>query len=129
MIYEKYKTKQTKKQGENEMLRTDFNGYKEFEKKLMNAKGIELFKLSTERTRVWVNELQEIVGFIPTGDIVFVIAALSIVAEGIKKEYPEAAQTAEALLSGLRYTIKSEVINDNITEAAGRELYKEFKNK
>lgn len=24
------------------MLRTDFNGYKEFEKKLMNAKGIEL---------------------------------------------------------------------------------------
>lgn len=113
------------------MLRTDFNGYKEFEKKLMNAKGIELFKLSTERTRVWVNELQEIVGFIPTGDIVFVIAALSIVAEGIKKEYPEAAQTAEALLSGLRYTIKikSEVINDNITEAAGRELYKEFKNK
>lgn len=85
------------------MLRTDFNGYKEFEKKLMNAKGIELFKLSTERTRVWVNELQEIVGFIPAGDIVFVIAALSIVAEGIKKEYPEAAQTAEALLSGLRY--------------------------
>lgn len=111
------------------MLRTDFNGYKEFEKKLMNAKGIELFKLSTERTRVWVNELKEIVGFIPAGDIVFVIAALSIVAEGIKKEYPEAAQTAEALLSGLRYTIKSEVINDNITEAAGRELYKEFKNK
>ena len=111
------------------MLRTDFNGYKEFEKKLMNAKGIELFKLSTERTRVGVNELQEIVGFIPAGDIVFVIAALSIVAEGIKKEYPEAAQTAEALLSGLRYTIKSEVINDNITEAAGRELYKEFKNK
>ena len=53
------------------MLRTDFNGYKEFEKKLI----------------------------------------------------------AEALLSGLRYTIKSEVINDNITEAAGRELYKEFKNK
>lgn len=53
------------------MLRTDFNGYKEFEKKLMNAKGIELFKLSTERTRVWVNELQEIVGFIPAGDIVF----------------------------------------------------------
>lgn len=47
------------------MLRTDFNGYKEFEKKLMNAKGIELLKLSTERTRVWVNELQEIVGFIP----------------------------------------------------------------
>lgn len=129
MIYEKYKTKSTKKQGENEMLRTDFNGYKEFEKKLMNAKGIELFKLSTERTRVWVNELQEIVGFIPAGDIVFVIAALSIVAEGIKKEYPEAAQTAEALLSGLRYTIKLEVINDNITEAAGRELYKEFKNK
>lgn len=84
------------------MLRTDFNGYKEFEKKLMNAKGIELFKLSTERTRVWVNELQEIVGFIPAGDIVFVIAALSIVAEGIKKEYPE---------------------------TAGRELYKEFKNK
>ena len=110
------------------MLRTDFNGYKEFEKKLMNAKDIEFFKLSTERTRVWVNELQEIVGFIPAGDIVFVIAALSIVAEGIKKEYPE-AQTAEALLSGLRYTIKSEAINDNITEAAGRELYKEFKNK
>lgn len=53
------------------MLRTDFNGYKEFEKKLMNAKGIELLKLSTERTRVWVNELQEIVGFIPAGDIVF----------------------------------------------------------
>lgn len=115
--------------GENEMLRTEFNGYKEFEKKLMNAKGIELFKLSTERTRVWVNELQEIVGFIPAGDIVFVIAALSIVAEGIKKEYPEAAQTAEALLSRLRYTVKSEVINDNVTEAAGRELYKEFKNK
>lgn len=111
------------------MLRTDFNDYKEFQKKLMNAKGIELLKLSTERTKVWVNELQEIVGFIPAGDIVFVIAALSIVTEGIKKEYPEAAQTAEALLSGLRYTIKSEVINDNITEAAGRELYKEFKNK
>lgn len=34
------------------MLRTDFNGYKEFEKKWMNAKGIELLKLSTERTRV-----------------------------------------------------------------------------
>lgn len=39
------------------MLRTDFNGYKEFEKKLMNAKGIELFKLSTERTRVWVRSV------------------------------------------------------------------------
>lgn len=111
------------------MLRTDFNGYKEFEKKLMNAKGIELLKLSTERTRVWVNELQEIAGFIPAGDIVFVVAALNMVAEGIKKEYPEAAQAAEALLSGLRYTVKSEIINDNMTEAAGRELYKEFKNK
>ena len=118
-----------RRQGENEMLRTDFNGYKEFEKKLMNAKGIELLKLSTERTRVWVNELQEIVGFIPAGDIVFVVAALNMVAEGIKKEYPEAAQAAEALLSGLRYTVKSEIINDNMTEAAGRELYKEFKNK
>jgi hypothetical protein len=52
-----------------------------------------------------------------------------MVAEGIKKEYPEAAQAAEALLSGLRYTVKSEIINDNMTEAAGRELYKEFKNK
>lgn len=111
------------------MLRTDFNGYKEFEKKLMNAKGIELLKLSTERTRVQVNELQEIVGFISAGDIVFVVAALNMVAEGIKKEYPEAAQAAEALLSGLRYTVKSEIINDNMTEAAGRELYKEFKNK
>lgn len=111
------------------MLRTDFNNYKEFEKKLMNAKGIERLKLSTERTKVWVNELQEIVGFIPAGDIVFVIAALSIVTEGIKKGYPEAAQAAEALLSGLRYTVESEVINDNMTEAAGRELYKEFKNK
>lgn len=111
------------------MLRTDFNGYKEFEKKLMNAKGIELLKLSTERTWVWVNELQEIVGFIPAGDIVFDVAALNMVAEGIKKEYPEAAQAAEALLSGLRYTVKTEIINDNMTEAAGRELYKEFKNK
>lgn len=35
----------------------------------------------------------------------------------------------KALLSGLRYTVKSEIINDNMTEAAGRELYKEFKNK
>jgi hypothetical protein len=129
LIYKKYKTKPTKNQGENEMLRTDFNGYKEFEKKLMNAKGIELLKLSTERTKVWVNELQEIVGFVPAGDIVFVIAALSIVAEGIKKDIPEAAQAAEALLSGLRYTTKSEMISGNMTEAAGRELYKEFKNK
>lgn len=111
------------------MLRTDFNGYKEFEKKLMNAKGIELLKLSTERTKVWVNELQEIVGFVPAGDIVFVIAALSIVAEGIKKDIPEAAQAAEALLSGLRYTTKLEMISGNMTEAAARELYKEFKNK
>lgn len=111
------------------MLRTDFNGYKEFEKKLMNAKGIELLKLSTERTKVWVNELQEIVGFIPAGDMVFAIAALSIVTEGIKKDIPEAAQAAEVLLSGLRYTTKSEMISGNMTEAAGRELYKEFKNK
>lgn len=57
------------------------------------------------------------------------MAALNMVAEGIKKEYPEAAQAAEALLSGLRYTVKSEIINGNMTEAAGRELYKEFKNK
>lgn len=28
-----------------------------------------------------------------------------------------------------RHTVKSEIINDNMTEAAGRELYKEFKNK
>ncbi len=111
------------------MLRTDFNGYKEFEKKLINAKGIELFKLSAERTQAWVNELQEIVGIVPGGDIVFVIAALSIVIEGIKKYNPEAAQAAETLTSGLEYTTKSGIINGNMTEAATRELYKEFKNK
>jgi hypothetical protein len=44
LIYKKYKTKQEKKQGENKMLKKDFDGYLEFVQKVQEADNEEMKK-------------------------------------------------------------------------------------
>jgi hypothetical protein len=57
LIYKKYKTKQEKKQGENKMLKKDFDGYLEFVQKVQEADNEEMEKLCIERTQLYVDKI------------------------------------------------------------------------
>lgn len=81
LIYKKYKTKQEKKQGENKILKKDFDGYLEFVQKVQEADNEEKKKLYKERTQLYVDKIQDAIEVAPSGDIAFIITALRIITE------------------------------------------------
>lgn len=112
------------------MLKTDFNGYAEFAEKILKIENSqEKEKLYTERIQMWVGKLESILYPIPTADEVFALVALHMITEALEKADPEAALMAGKFKKRLDYKTETGKINSNMTEAAARELYKEFKNK
>lgn len=120
LIYKKYKTKQEKKQGENKMLKKDFDGYMEFVQKVQEADNEEMEKLCIERTQLYVDKIQDVIGVAPSGDLAFIVTALRIIAEAAQKLEPEATRMAQKLFDGMSCSSKSGTFNANTTEAAAR---------
>lgn len=120
MIYEKYKTKSTKKQGENE----------DAEKRLWRLSGIcaensgsrrrENKKLCEERTQMYADKIQDVIAVTPGGDLLFIIVALKMLTEAAQKIDPKVTYMAQRLFDGMNYTSKSGTFNANMTEAAAR---------
>ena len=51
------------------MLKTDFNGYKEFKEKLANTSGEENAKVCMERIQMWTNKFTDMINPLPAGAV------------------------------------------------------------
>lgn len=102
------------------MLKKDFDGYPEFVQKVQEADNEEMEKLCIERTRLYVDKIQDVIGVAPSGDLAFIITALRMITEGAQKLEPEATRMAQILFDGISYSSKSGTFNANTTEAAAR---------
>lgn len=102
------------------MLKKDFDGYLEFVQKVQEADNEEMEKLCKERTRLYVDKIQDVIGVAPSRDLAFIITALRIITEAAQKLEPEATRMAQILLDGISYSSKSGTFNANTTEAAAR---------
>ena len=75
------------------MLKSDFNGYEEFMKKIgeatKEAGSGELLKLVFERQTMWLNKIADAIFPAPNGDMPFIINALEIIAKDMRKDNPE----------------------------------------
>ncbi len=49
------------------MLKKDFDGYLEFMQKVQEADNEEMEKLCKERTRLYVDKIQDVIGVTPSG--------------------------------------------------------------
>lgn len=102
------------------MLKKDFDGYLEFVQKVQEADNEEMEKLCKERTQLYVDKIQDVIGVTPSGDLAFVITALRMITEAAQKLKPEATRMAQILFDGISYSSKSDTLNANTTEAAAR---------
>jgi len=104
------------------MLKQDFNGYKEFIEKVMNTSGEESSKVCVDRIQMWCDKIADVVTPLPYGDVPCVIAALEIVAGGIRNSNTEACKVADKLKNKIEAICETMVMegNENTTEAAVR---------
>lgn len=102
------------------MLKKDFDGYLEFMQKVQEADNEEMKKLCEERTQLYVDKIQDVIGVTPSGDLAFIITALRMITEAMQKLEPEATRMAQRLFDGMSYSSKSGTFNANTTEAAAR---------
>ena len=49
------------------MLKQDFNGFKEFKEKLMNASGQVSLEVCMERVEMWTNKILDVINPLPGG--------------------------------------------------------------
>lgn len=77
-------------------------------------------KLCKERTRLYVDKIQDVIGVAPSRDLAFIITALRIITEAAQKLEPEATRMTQILFDGISYSSKSGTFNANTTEAAAR---------
>lgn len=111
------------------MLKKDFDGYMEFVQKVQEADNEEMEKLCIERTQLYVDKIQDVIGVAPSGDLAFVVTALRIIAEAAQKLEPEATRMAQKLFDGMSCSSKSGTFNANTTEAAARAYVDTLKRK
>lgn len=102
------------------MLKKDFDGYLEFMQKVQEADNEEMEKLCIERTQLYVDKIQDVIGVAPSGDLAFIITALRMIIKATQKLEPEAARMAQKLFDGMSCSSKSVTLNANTTEAAAR---------
>lgn len=67
------------------MLKTDYKGFGEFMEKIKTAGEKETRTLCATRQQVWLNEISDFIFPTPAGDLPFLINALEILAQIIKK--------------------------------------------
>lgn len=67
------------------MLKTDYKGFGEFMEKIKTAGEEETRTLCGIRQQMWLNEISDFIFPTPAGDLPFLINALEILAQAIKK--------------------------------------------
>lgn len=104
------------------MLKKDFDGYLEFVQKVQEADNEEMEKLCIERTQLYVDKIQDVIGVAPSGDLAFVITALRIIAEAAQKLEPEATRMAQKLFDEMSCSSKLKSSCTGIHEPGFRHL-------
>lgn len=107
---------------EDYMLKTDFNGYKEFKEKLANTSGEENAKVCMERIQMWTNKFTDMINPLPAGDTAFVIVALETIAKTLRGGRAEENFLADMLKIIIGAESKTTTVKGdaNTTEAAVR---------
>lgn len=117
---------------EDYMLKSDFNGYEEFMKKIgeatKEAGSGELLKLVFERQTMWLNKIADAIFPAPDGDIPFIINALEIIAKDMRKDNPEAELVVAHFREAMEFEAHHIDAPGNMTEAAAK-TYCEVKKK
>lgn len=127
-------TKQTlmdtflKCQGGLKMLKTDYKGFGEFMEKIKTAGEEETRTLCGIRQQMWLNEISDFIFPTPAGDLPFLINALEILAQTIKKTNPEAKDCARKIINGTGWEVQASTINKNMSEAAAKVWRESVKN-
>lgn len=80
------------------MLKTDYKGFREFMEKIKTAGEEETRTLCGIRQQMWLNEISDFIFPTPAGDLPFLINALEILAQTIKKGNPETGMEIMSLL-------------------------------
>ena len=112
------------------MLKTDFNGYKEFKEKLANTSGEENAKVCMERIQMWTNKFTDMINPLPAGDTAFVIVALETIAKTLRGGRAEESFLADMLKIIIGAESKTTTVKGdaNTTEAAVRTYAESLKN-
>lgn len=114
------------------MLKSDFNGYEEFMKKIgeatKEAGSGELFKLVFERQTMWLNKIADAIFPAPDGDMPFIINALEIIAKDMRKDNPETELVVAHFREAMEFEAHHIDTPGNMTEAAAK-TYCEVKKK
>lgn len=107
---------------EDYMLKTDFNGHKEFKEKLANTSGEENAKVCMERIQMWTNKFTDMINPLPAGDTAFVIVALETIAKTLRGGRAEESLLADMLKIIIGAESKTTTVKGdaNTTEAAVR---------
>ncbi len=117
---------------EDYMLKSDFNGYEEFMKKIgeatKEAGSGELLKLVFERQTMWLNKIADAIFPAPDGDMPFIINALEIIAKDMRKDNPEAELVVAHFREAMEFEAHHIDAPGNMTEAAAK-TYCEVKKK
>ena len=114
------------------MLKSDFNGYEEFMKKIgeatKEAGSGELLKLVFERQTMWLNKIADAIFPTPDGDMPFIINALEIIAKDMRKDNPETELVVAHFREAMEFEAHHIDTPGNMTEAAAK-TYCEVKKK
>lgn len=114
------------------MLKSDFNGYEEFMKKIgeatKEAESGELLKLVFERQTMWLNKIADAIFPAPNGDMPFIINALEIIAKDMRKDNPETELVVAHFREAMEFEAHHIDASGNMTEAAAK-TYCEVKKK
>lgn len=114
------------------MLKSDFNGYEEFMKKIgeatKEAGSGELIKLVFERQTMWLNKIADAIFPTPDGDMPFIINALEIIAKDMRKDNPETELVVAHFREAMEFEAHHIDVPGNMTEAAAK-TYCEVKKK
>lgn len=117
---------------EDYMLKSDFNGYEEFMKKIgeatKEAGSGELLKLVFERQTMWLNKIADAIFSAPNGDMPFIINALEIIAKDMRKDNPETELVVAHFREAMEFEAHHIDAPGNMTEAAAK-TYCEVKKK
>lgn len=110
------------------MLKTDYKGFGEFMEKIKTAGEEETRTLCGIRQQMWLNEISDFIFPTPAGDLPFLINALEILAQTIKKTNPEAKDCARKIINGTGWEVQASTINKNMSEATAKVWRESVKN-
>lgn len=114
------------------MLKTDFDGYEEFMKKIGKATETRdeetLVELVFERQTMWLNKIADAIFPTPDGDMPFIINALETIAKNMREDEPEAEAVVEHFREVMEFKPHHIDAPGHMTEAAAK-TYCEVKKK